>query len=177
MGMILGNSIAGRGAAIGRAGIPIHHPARENGTMGRKTPFAGISARHGNPGCGPGPRAPPPMGFPRGITSLVAVEGPEPAPRSGLGDRGVGGPEAKTPTGLASGSRLVRSAGITDERCACSIRRQRAYPKCLAPFSAYGIRPSDRTPHRIERKSYRLSWLSPPRRRACSVRGRVERLP
>ena len=74
MGMILGNPIAGRGATIGVAGIPIHHPACENGATGRKTPFPGISVCHGNRVCGPGPRASPPMGFPRGITSLVAVE-------------------------------------------------------------------------------------------------------
>ena len=88
MGMILGNPIAARGATIGAAGIPIHHPAYENGATGRKTPFAGISVCHGNRVCGPDPRAPPPMGFPRGETSLVAVE--EPEPRSGIGDRGSG---------------------------------------------------------------------------------------
>ena len=97
MGMILENPIAGRGATIGGPGIPIHHHACENGTTGRKTPFAGIPACHGNRVCGPGPRTPPPMGLFRGETSLVAVEGPE--PRSGIGDRGsgIGRPKRKNP--------------------------------------------------------------------------------
>ena len=101
MGMILGNPIAGRGATIGTAGIPIHHPARENGTTGRKTPFAGISASRRNPGFRPGPRASPPMGLFRGETSLVAVEGPE--PRSGIGDRGSGRARSKNPDGVSVG--------------------------------------------------------------------------
>ena len=100
MGMILENPIAGRGATIGGPGIPIHHPACENGATGRKTPFAGIPACRENPGFRPGPRASPPMGLFRGEISLVAVEGPE--LRSGLGDRGSGVRSAKTTTGLAS---------------------------------------------------------------------------
>ena len=95
MGMILGNPIAVRGAAIVGPGIPIHHPACEIGATGRKTPFPGISASPGNPVSGPGPRASPPMGLFRGEISLVAVEGPERG--SGIGDRGSGVRSAKTP--------------------------------------------------------------------------------
>ena len=112
MGMILGNPIAGRGATIGTAGIPIHHPACENGATDRKTPFPGISACRGNPGCPPTPRAPPPMGFPRGVTSLVAVE----RACAALGDRGSGigdrRARSKNPDGVSVGVWLVQRGGF-----------------------------------------------------------------
>ena len=108
MGMIPGNPIAGHGATIGGPGIPIHHPACENGATGRKTPFPGIPASPGNPHFPSGPRASPPMGLFRGETSLVAVEGPEPG--SGIGDRGSD--EAQKPRTRRGLLEAVRVTGL-----------------------------------------------------------------
>jgi len=44
MGMILGNSIEGRGAAIAGAVIPTYQTGGENGVAGRFETFPGISA-------------------------------------------------------------------------------------------------------------------------------------
>ena len=89
MGMVLGNSIEGRGEAIERPGIPTYQPRDENRATGRFEAFPSIPPR-------PHPavfRPPPhhtrnPRGFPLGPDT---------------GKPPGGGPEAKTPTGLAWG--------------------------------------------------------------------------
>ena len=132
MGMILGNPIAGRGATIGTAGIPIHHPVCENGTMARKTPFPSIPARRENPGYGPGSRASPPMGFSRGVTSLAVVERDRGAGSgSGIGERDRRA-RSKNPDGVSVGVAGVAGwSGLVHKRLnygLCAALIPTAYP-------------------------------------------------
>ena len=97
MRMILGNPVSGRGGAIGGGGMVTYQPRDENGATGRFGTFPGI------------PREPPTAVFrspphhtrnPRGFPLGPDID--KPPGRA---------PEAKTPTGLASGLRAGRVEG------------------------------------------------------------------
>ena len=91
MRMILGNSLEGRGGAIGGPGIPMHQPRDENRATGREMAFPGIPREPPTAVFRPPPHhTPNPRGFPLGPDI----------------DKPPGGaPEAKTPhaAGLVGG--------------------------------------------------------------------------